>query len=130
MVDNTKMTQYNYPCPCCGNLSFDKEPGSSFLICGNCFWQDDCISLQYAHNACGPNKVSLIDAQKNFIDIGAAEQRLVEAAAESRKSIKINIENGWRPINLELDTFVAYDSPNYPENLNTLYYWRDTYWLK
>lgn len=124
------MSENNYPCPCCGHLAFDKEVGGSFSICRNCFWQDDCISLQYAHTACGPNKVSLIEAQQNFINFGASELRLIDAAVESRKSIQVKIEKEWRPINLEIDTFVEYNSPDYPENLNTLYYWRDTYWLK
>jgi hypothetical protein len=118
-----------YPCPCCGHLAFDKEPGSSFLICNNCFWQDDCISLQYTDIACGPNKVSLIEAQQNFIKYGATETRLKEAAIQARKTITVNIEQGWRPINLEHDKFVAYDSPDYPEDLTTLYYWRENYWL-
>ena len=118
-----------YPCPCCGHLGFDKEPGSTDDICNNCYWHDDDFSLTYAHTACGPNKVSLIEAQKNFIEFEAKEFRLIEAAKKARKSITVNIEKDWRPINLKHDKFISYDSPDYPEDLTTLYYWRENYWL-
>ena len=35
------------PCPCCGYLVFDEEPGS-YSICPICYWEDDAVQLQLA----------------------------------------------------------------------------------
>jgi hypothetical protein len=65
-----------YPCPACGHLVF-AEPVGSYDICPICFWEDDPVQLQHPDLSGGANKVSLIQAQRNFASIGAVEPRLV-----------------------------------------------------
>ena len=36
-----------YPCPCCGYLMFNEEPGS-YDICEVCGWEDDLSQLRFA----------------------------------------------------------------------------------
>ena len=92
-------------------------------------WQDDCISLKYPYEACGPNKVSLVEAQKNYLNFGASEFRLRNYVSKTRTEIDEKVEVGWRPINQESDKFLASDSMDRPDEYEMLYYWRSTYWL-
>jgi hypothetical protein len=64
-----------YPCPCCGFLKLPAPPGSD-EICPVCFWQDDPVDNQGTH-VLGPNRVRLSQARQNYVDFGAAEERLV-----------------------------------------------------
>jgi Cysteine-rich CPCC len=121
--------KYKYPCPCCGHLTFEKEPGS-LEICLKCLWQDDCISLKFPYEACGPNKVSLVTAQKNYIYFGVKEKRLLQLIKKESKTVEFKLEKEWRLIDTEHDIFSASDTLERPENYTDLYYWRATYWLK
>jgi hypothetical protein len=60
---NTEMRRY--PCPCCGYLVFEEEPGS-YDICPICFWEDDLSQLRWLDSAGGANRPSLIEAQVTF----------------------------------------------------------------
>jgi hypothetical protein len=124
-----KNSNKKYPCPCCGHLFFDAEPGT-LEICKICMGQDDCISLKYPYEACGPNQVSLVVAQKNYVSFGASEMRLRNYVMKTRTEITEKMEVGWRPINLESDKFLASDSMARPDEYEMLYYWRNTYWLR
>ncbi|MBO0846033.1 MAG: hypothetical protein J2P22_11530 [Nocardioides sp.] len=44
-----------YPCPCCGYLVFDEEPGS-YDICAVCGWEDDLSQLRFATWEEGPTR--------------------------------------------------------------------------
>ncbi|UKI49399.1 MAG: hypothetical protein L6U99_12000 [Clostridium sp.] len=35
--DNAKI----YNCPCCNKLTFEFNPGGTFYICPNCYYEDD-----------------------------------------------------------------------------------------
>lgn len=62
-------------CPCCGYVSLDSR--GSFDICVLCFWEDDGTSETdeyWREIPCGPNRVSLRDAQKNFLAFGACDE--------------------------------------------------------
>lgn len=120
-----------YPCPSCGFLMFSTPPGSDEEICDICLWQDDASSLRFATIPDGPNKVSLIEAQKNFAAYGAAEPRLrAQARAPTPADRR---EPGWRPIDPKIDVFEnphSGSATRWPDDTTTLYYWRPNYWLK
>jgi cysteine-rich CPCC protein len=86
----------NYPCPACGYLVFG-EPVGSYDICPICNWEDDPVQLQHPDLAGGANKVSLIEAQKNFVTLGAIEDRYRnDVRAPGAADIK---DLKWRPWN-------------------------------
>jgi Cysteine-rich CPCC len=72
-----------YPCPCCGYLVLDEEPGS-YEICPICFWEDDVSQLRWPDSVGGANRPSLIEAQAAFAEIGAIEPRLVPYVRKPR----------------------------------------------
>jgi hypothetical protein len=55
-----------YPCPCCGFLTHDEEPGD-FEYCTVCGWQDDLSQLRFVSMGGGANRLSLIEAQAEFL---------------------------------------------------------------
>jgi len=63
-----------YKCPCCGYYTFDNRPDGSYDICKVCFWEDDPIQLEDPTYEGGANKVSLIQAKKNYKEFGACER--------------------------------------------------------
>ena len=145
-MDDFLWATINYPCPCCGYFMFAGEPGTNG-ICKICFWQDDEVCLRWPLMALGPNKVSLLEAQKNYVDIGASEPRLRHAVRPANQSDLR--DSTWRPIDLNLDTFEKspdFDAMNeeeyedyltkrgpvtpYPNDRTRLYYWRDNFWRK
>lgn len=88
-----------YPCPCCGYLIYDEEPGGSYDICPICFWEDDPVQFSEPNYEGGANGVSLREAQKNFEKIGAKGKRILKHARKPRKD-EIRDPN-WKPIYLE-----------------------------
>lgn len=116
-----------YPCPCCGRLVFEGDPGFD-EICPVCFWQNDLVGLRWPDVAAGPNHVSLVAAQKNFAATGASEDRVrgfVRAATADQV-----LETEWRPIDPGRDRFEAWGqaSRQWPSDYAALYYWRPTFW--
>lgn len=84
----------SYPCPCCGHLVLDDMPGS-YEICPVYFWEDDGVQFRWPATAGGANKVSLIEAQRNYQDFGACDQhgrRYVRPPAEDEP-----LDPAWRP---------------------------------
>jgi hypothetical protein len=140
-----------FPCPCCGHLVFEELPGS-FDVCPICFWEDDVVQLRWPDRA-GANRLSLIEAQGNFVAFKASEERLLEHVREPRSGD--SVEPGWRRVDPELDlvgskvddavwTVAAdggvqvpaavrpaiIDDEPWPEDLTSLYYWRPTFWRR
>jgi hypothetical protein len=103
-------------------------PPGSDDICMICFWEDDVMQLRWPQLAGATNAVSLLEAQKNFIRLGASEERFlgdVRPAAPNEP-----IDEGWRPID-ERDRFEGPDeSAPWPEDRSRLYYWRPTFWRR
>ena len=114
-----------YPCPSCGHVVFAEPPGSDD-ICLVCFWEDDLEQLRWPMFAGGANAVSLVEAQTNYRDFGAIEERF---AGDVRKPTDAEpVDPAWRPIR-DSDPFEGPDdSAAWPEDKTTLYYWRPTYW--
>lgn len=118
-------TETRFPCPACGHLVFAEAPGSDD-ICLVCFWEDDLTQLRWPELAGAKNEVSLKEAQRNFVELGASEERFrgdVRNATDSEP-----LDEGFRPI-ADTDPFEGPDdSAPWPEDATTLYYWRPTYW--
>src|SRR5262245_13967431 len=121
-----------YPCPCCGYLVFDEPPGS-YNICPICFWEDDISQLRFVTMSGGANRVSLVEGQRNFISIGASEERLRafvrSLSAADRRDAR------WRPVeaasgDIEVSVPGKEYGQTYPQDPQALYYWRDTYWRR
>jgi hypothetical protein len=110
---------------------FPGLPGTN-SICRICFWHDDACSLRFAGVAIGPNRVSLVDAQKNFASFGAKEWRCRRhVRAPTRADVR---DPAWRPIDPALDVLdTSFDDDKaapFPNDKKKLYYWRSDYWLK
>ena len=119
------MSEERYPCPCCGQLVFSEPPGSDD-ICLVCFWEDDLTQLRWPMLAGGANAVSLVDAQQNFANLGAIEERFVGDVRPA--TVEEPLDPEWRPIT-DLAVFgSAEESAPWPDDSTALYYWRPTFW--
>jgi hypothetical protein len=106
------MTQY--PCPCCGYVVFDEEPGS-YDICEVCGWEDDLSQLRFAMMG-GANR-PLIECQQHFL---AAHEA---AESDHRRDSK------WRPLDLAIDQIEVPEpgrdyGHTYARDRTAYYYWR------
>jgi hypothetical protein len=122
-----------FPCPCCGHLVFDREPGFH-QVCPICLWEDELAQLRFPMMPGISNTVSLVDAQVNYQRIGVAERK---NQGQGRAALDgEDVEEGWRPIdpqidNLERPTSGEDYATSYPwSNTTVLYYWRPTYWRR
>jgi hypothetical protein len=87
-----------YPCPCCGYMSFDEPPGS-YDICPICFWEDDASQLRNPYS--GGANIPLVKAQAAYINIKAKREDLISYVREPVEG-DIKCED-WRPFNPETD---------------------------
>ena len=69
----------SFPCPCCGYLTFDEEPLGTFEICPVCFWEDDNVQNNDPSYDDGANRISLIQAKKNFLQFGAIQEKFISS---------------------------------------------------
>jgi hypothetical protein len=127
LSDNEK-----YPCPCCG-YRVNRLPPGSHEVCPICGWEDDLAQLRFAEMPGSANHVSLVTAQRNFMDCGSAERRYI---GETRSPMPDERrDQQWRPIEPSKDNIeepsrgVRYGA-SYPEDTTVLYYWRATYWRR
>ncbi|MEH7454508.1 CPCC family cysteine-rich protein [Gottfriedia acidiceleris] len=67
-----------YTCPCCGYKTLDEEPPGTYDICSICFWEDDPVQFKDPEFEGGANIPSLRQAQINFIEYGACEERCIK----------------------------------------------------
>src|SRR4051812_45725828 len=105
-----------YPCPCCGYLTFDEPPGS-YDICRVCGWEDDALQLEFATTlAGGANALTLFEAQRSGVATHASCGR----------------DSTWRPIDLTVDAFEDFHDPDASraprDGPASLYYWRPEFW--
>ena len=122
-----------FPCPCCGYLVFERQPGSS-AVCPICRWEDDLAQLRFPCMPGSANAVSLAQAQQNFHELGVALRRYAGQGRAPRRGEAR--ESGWRPLDPGRDNVeeprAGIDYANsYPLGDTTvLYYWRTTYWRR
>lgn len=122
-----------FPCPCCGYLVHDREPGFHQL-CPICGWEDDLAQLRFPAMPGASNQVSLEEAQKNFHTLGACERRRQGTTREPVEGERR--EEGWRLLDPKRDNIEQPqrgqnygDSYPWPDT-TVLYYWRKTYWRR
>jgi hypothetical protein len=122
-----------FPCPCCGYLVHEHEPGFH-QICPICGWEDDLAQLRFPLMPGSSNTVSLLEAQRNYVSYGASQRRSVGRTRPPERGE--GRDSGWRPLDPERDNCeqpsrgTAYaDSYPWPDT-TVLYYWRDSYWRR
>ncbi len=54
-----------YKCPCCDQYTLE-HPSGSYDICPICFWEDDKMQLENPNYSSGANRISLVEARKNY----------------------------------------------------------------
>jgi len=125
--------QDKFPCPCCGHVVFDREPGFH-QVCPICGWEDDLAQLRFPLMPGSSNVVSLFEAQRNFRSYGASERRNLGTTRDPVEGE--SVERGWRLLDPGRDNperpgrGISYgDSYPWPDT-TVLYYWRSTYWRR
>lgn len=125
-VEGLNGVSQRYPCPCCGYLVIDK-PGT-YDICPICLWEDDDVQLRWPDFPGGANDPSLIDAQLNYIRLGASEARVLPYV---RPATADDVRDPlWRAVDVRIDNIERYEPDNdlWPDDYTKLYWWRPTYW--
>jgi len=122
-----------YPCPCCGYLVFQRQPGNHEK-CPICLWEDDLAQLRFPRMPGLANHVSLEQAQHNYADVGVAERRHIGEGREPFESE--TREHDWRPLDSDRDNVeepqrgIEYGDTYPLADTTVLYYWRETYWRR
>lgn len=127
LLGRWRMSGVPHPCPCCGYMQFDEQPGS-YGICAICFWEDDAVQLRWPDWSGGANKPALEVAQRHFEQLGAVEERL---QSHVRPVTGDDVRDaGWRPIDRSVDFFepLGEQLAAWPNDLTVLYWWRPTFW--
>jgi hypothetical protein len=76
-----------WPCVCCGSFTLLAPTGSGDEICPVCFWQDDAVD-NAGGEVLGPNNVTLSVARENYVNFGAAEERVRQHVRMPREDEK------------------------------------------
>lgn len=85
-------------CPCCGYKTL--EDSSTYNICEICFWEDDIVQFNDPNYEGGANRVSLKQAQKNFMKFGACETDFLDYVRKpTEKDVK---DIRWKPVNMNI----------------------------
>ena len=72
-------------CPCCGYNTFEGEERLQYIICPICYWEDDPIQFSEPEYEGCANRVSLVQAQKNFKAFGACEKEMIRHIRKPNK---------------------------------------------
>ena len=81
-----------YKCPCCGYYTFDHVLDESYDICPVCFWEDSYYDYEFPDDICSCNKVSLNQAQANYLKYGACKKELCEYVREPNEEEKAGMD--------------------------------------
>lgn len=66
-----------YKCPCCGLYTFEEPASGNYEICPVCMWEDDPVQFKDPTSEGGANRVSLLQARKNYEAFGVCEKSVV-----------------------------------------------------
>lgn len=66
-----------YPCTCCGLWTLSDPSTASYEICPVCYWESDPVQREDPTYSGGANGISLRQARRNFVEIGACSQEFV-----------------------------------------------------
>jgi len=77
-------------CECCGYNTLNEKPNGTYQICSICFWEDEPIQSADLNYEGGANRVSLIQAKRNFSEFGACERDMIKNV---NKVYKADIRN-------------------------------------
>ncbi|ROQ96076.1 cysteine-rich CPCC protein [Streptomyces sp. 2132.2] len=124
------MTRHPLPCPCCGHLVLDEMPGSH-EICPVCSWEDDAVQFRWPTAEIGANRVSLVEAQRNYRDFGARDERGRRFARPPAPDEPI--DPAWRLIDPAIDSFEDWDAEErapWPQDRALLCWWLPTFWRR
>lgn len=119
------MNKYKYPCPCCGYIVFEK-PGDD-AICTICSWNNNYEYINPTVGGGEPNRYSLYQCQRNYINFGAS---IEEFANKVRKPTKDDIKDPeWEIYNEKkhgekVKKNKALHWENWPKDGSELYYWK------
>lgn len=120
------MKKKQYTCVCCGHKVFEELFG--YEICPVCGWEDDPTQIRFPLSK-GANKISLVEAQINFIKTGV----LYKGFLNFSPSEKYEKDSEWRTF-LKSDLVDEKDDGvneiDYPIDMTKLYYWNKKYWKK
>ncbi|WP_422318735.1 CPCC family cysteine-rich protein [Prosthecobacter sp.] len=64
-----------HQCPCCDYFSLPER--GNYLICRICYWEDDGQDLDQLDEESGPNRMTLRQGRKNFLELGACERAML-----------------------------------------------------
>lgn len=85
-----------YPCVCCGYKTLDEKPPGTFDICPVCGWEDDNIQFEHPDLTGGANKMSLREAQKSFLEIGAVDENDLKSVRKPLEKEERDVD--WKPL--------------------------------
>ncbi len=81
-----------YACKCCGYINI----ADTYDICTICRWEADPAQEDYPDSDFGANRVSLRQAQKNFMSFGACDEASLKDA--SRPDGEVERDPNWKPV--------------------------------
>jgi Cysteine-rich CPCC len=85
-----------YACPCCGHKTFSQPPNGTYDLCEVCFWEDDGIQFEDPNYEGGANRVSLRQAQKNYLKFGACEEEAIPSVRPATNDEPM--DEIWKPL--------------------------------
>ena len=123
MMNQNDIGTENFTCPCCGYMV--KSGPCGYTPCKICAWEDSPEQLRNPYKALAPNRITLVEAQQNFLNFGVSNlSRAKNKSTPGEGDLK---DPAWRPI----DKRDSFDPPDdsYPLVLppeipyESLYYW-------
>lgn len=80
------MKKTKFQCPCCDYFSLGDR--GQYTICRVCFWEDDGNDFDSLDKHSGPNHMTLREARRNFVEVGACDQAMLKNVLSADKRSK------------------------------------------
>lgn len=80
-------------CQCCGYKTIEEK--NNYEICPICFWEDDIYQNENQFSNGGANKISLVNAQMNFIKFACCDKQFEKNVRKIYESDEY--DNKWKP---------------------------------